>query len=376
MMKLNNTPSVKVICDLQFGSTGKGVIVGRVAQDWLPTALATGWGTNAGHTMITDVHGKRVATQVASAAVVESVTELFIGGGSLINPFKFADELDEVQSIREDLGYEPVQVTMVDTAALIMPQHEAAEQPLVSIGSTMKGNSAAIIQKLSRNPIGSNVIGMSKTNLHERTDVSILFMDEYISAMKSHKRVLLEGAQGFSLGINQGFYPYCTSRECTPQQLCTEAGVPASWVTDTIGCLRTFPIRVSNRFDVMTDRQIGWSGGHYPDQKEITFGEINQKQERTTVTNLPRRIFTFSQLQLYNSLVQCAPSTLFLNFCNYHKKSSDLITLIEQISETYQAAGYIKDPLKYLSFSGNSDEIMKFNGYDDTMILEIKKRLG
>lgn len=355
-MKIKNCPEVKVVCDLQFGSTGKGVIVGRIAQDWHPTAVATGWGTNAGHTMITNFHGKRIATQVASAAVVGSVNTVYVGGGSLINPFKFSEELDEVQAIRKDLGYNPVQIVIVDTAALILPQHEQAESGLSSIGSTMKGNSAAMVQKLSRNVIGSNVIGMSRTLLHGRDDISITNMSNYVALMFEESRILLEGAQGFSLGLNQMFYPYCTSRECTPQQLCTESGVPYSWVSEIIGCLRTYPIRVANRHDPVTNKQIGFSGHCYPDQKETTFESIGEAVEKTTVTNLPRRIFTFSRDQIEDAIMQCSPSGLFLNFCNYPANHKSLLQIIQSIEYTADGlmTGY---PIKYLSYGPSSDEV-------------------
>lgn len=354
-------PEVQVIVDLQYGSTGKGALVGRIGQDWQPDAVATGWGTNAGHTMITNAHGKRVATQVASAAVLESVGVVFVGGGSMINPHTFIKELDEVQEIRNKLGYKAVHVFIASTASIILPQHEQAEAGAVAIGSTMKGNGAALVQKVNRNPLSLNVAGRTPTPLEYRDDISIVPMSQYVMVMCERKKILVEGAQGFSLGLNQDFYPYCTSRECTPQQICTEAGVPYGWVSKVIGCLRTYPIRVANRFDDH-GKQIGWSGGHYEDQRETSFDEIGVAGEITTVTKLPRRVFTFSQMQTFDALLQCQPDELFLNFCNYCIPE-EFKGIISSISEAASAAGYVNpNIIRYIGFTPNSDDIIDGGG--------------
>lgn len=352
---LRKFPEVQVVMDMQYGSTGKGAIVGRIAQDWKPDAVATGWGTNAGHTMITETHGTRVATQVASAAVVESVKVVFVGGGSMINPYTFIKELDEVQAIRRSLGVGKVHVFIVNTAAIILPSHEKQEASMVGIGSTMKGNGAALVQKVLRNPLSLNVAGNTPTPLQYRDDISIVTMSQYVSIMACYERVLVEGAQGFSLGLNQQFYPYCTSRECTPQQICTEAGVPVHWVTKRIGCLRTFPIRVANRYD--GDKQVGWSGGIYSDQHEVTFDDIGQSVELTTVTKLPRRIFTFSEEQTFDAMLQCAPDEIFLNFVNYCTVEQ-FVDIMHSITNAANQAGLDSPIVRYFGVDASSDTII------------------
>jgi hypothetical protein len=73
---------------------------------------------------------------------------------------------------------------------------------------------------------------------------------------------------------------------------------------------------VANRFDEKGN-QVGYSGPVYRDQKEISWADIGQEVELTTVTKLPRRLFTFSYQQMYFAMKMCHPSLIFLNFVNY-----------------------------------------------------------
>ena len=145
---------------------------------------------------------------------------------------------------------------------------------------------------------------------------------------------MIEGAQGYSLGINSGFYPFVTSRECTPRQIMVDCGLPG-WINPTIiASMRTYPIRVANRYD-SDGKMVGYSGPGYPDQEETTFEEIGQEPELTTVTQLPRRIFNWSHDQLVESLNMIHPDEIFLNFANY-MEDHDVEMLIHDINAVNQ----------------------------------------
>jgi len=47
-----------LICDMQFGSTGKGLIAGYLAKRDEPDTLVSQWSANAGHTYI-DSEGRK-----------------------------------------------------------------------------------------------------------------------------------------------------------------------------------------------------------------------------------------------------------------------------------------------------------------------------
>jgi adenylosuccinate synthase len=160
---------------------------------------------------------------------------------------------------------------------------------------------------------------------------------EYKERLRTGGATILEGAQGYSLGIHSGFYPYTTSRECTVAQLCSDTLVSPDQITAVYGCARTYPIRVSNRY---TDGMMhGWSGPCYSDQQETSFDALNQVQETTTVTKLPRRVFTFSDAQFKEAVEANMPSKLrvAITFCDYvcdidDEENKTLIKHIERLT--------------------------------------------
>jgi adenylosuccinate synthase len=150
---------------------------------------------------------------------------------------------------------------------------------------------------------------------------------DYNQAVDEAENAIIEGAQGFSLSINQGFYPYTTSRDCTTNQLLSDCGIPhGKFGIHIIGVCRTLPIRVANR-------PGGWSGPCYSDQREIQWSDIGIEPELTTVTKLPRRIFTFSETQIREAIRMNGVGSVFLNFCNY-VTVSETWELIEKITRS------------------------------------------
>jgi hypothetical protein len=97
---------------------------------------------------------------------------------------------------------------------------------------------------------------------------------------------------------------------------------------------RTYPIRVANRYD-KDGNMVGWSGPAYPDQAEISFDAIGVGPEFTTVTKLPRRVFTFSTDQVKDAVRANGVGPIFLNFCNYPQGAnglSDVGLLIQRLN--------------------------------------------
>ena len=58
-----------IILDLQFGSTGKGLLAGYLAEKVEPDTVVTAWAANAGHTYINAAGEKFVHTMLANAIV-------------------------------------------------------------------------------------------------------------------------------------------------------------------------------------------------------------------------------------------------------------------------------------------------------------------
>lgn len=315
---MKTRPEVKIICDLQFGSTGKGLIAGYLAKRDQPDVLVTAWMPNAGHTYV-DTNGRKyVHTMLANGIVSPRLQYVLIGPGSVVNLENLVQEI-----IDADLPAH-VQVLIHPSAALVSERHRLQESigSMVAIGSTRKGSGAALMEKLSRDTSQSITADQQRARVEAYAvqrgvmNLAVTSHSDYETVLCNACKIQLEGAQGFSLGINSGFWPHTTSRECTPAQMASDCLIPLSWVVGVIGTLRTYPIRVANRYNAFGE-MVGYSGPIYPDQREVTWEEIGQETELTTVTKLPRRVFTFSWDQLGQAMHRVEPTQLFLNFANY-----------------------------------------------------------
>ena len=348
-------PRVTVICDLQFGSTGKGLIAGYLAARDQPDTVVTAWMPNAGHTYIDKDGKKYVHTMLANGIVSPKLKRVLIGPGSVVNLEALLDEIDT-----SGLDKRQIPVLIHQDAVLLSSRHSEEEsKSMLAIGSTRKGSGAAMIEKIQRDVFKETTVDRHSGEIEQAAflrgaTVQVVTHDQYEEALDMSRQIQLEGAQGFSLGINSGFWPNTTSRECTPVQMLSDCLIPVSWVTDVIGTLRTFPIRVANRYNA-DGVMVGWSGPCYQDQKEISFQDIGQEVEYTTVTKLPRRVFTFSQEQLRQALRRVEPTRLFLNFANYLKPQElfELHRTINRMAASADCGG-----VRYVGYGPRDDDVV------------------
>lgn len=311
-----------LIIDLQFGSTGKGLIAGYLAKKNCPDTLITAWAANAGHTFIDSNGAKYVHTMLANGVVSPDLQRVMIGPGSIIDPVNLRAEIDA--AARMIPGFLDVALLIHPNAAVITQRHRDEEAgPMTKIGSTKKGCGAAAIHRIRRDPDDANTAALNGKPHALLEEVGLggnvlLSPGHWHDAMGRARRVQIEGAQGYSLSMYHGFYPYTTSRDVSTAQVLADCGIPFKQAKNlrVVGTARTYPIRVANRYDEKGN-QIGWSGPCYNDQIETTFEAIGQPTELTTVTKLPRRIFTFSMEQLSEAVRVCGVDSLFLNFANY-----------------------------------------------------------
>lgn len=307
---------VVAIQGMQYGSEAKGAIAAGVARRWKPDTVATAWGPNAGHT-VRDGDFKFVSTMLATGALYPSTQNILIGPGSVVDLNKLAQEV-------ELAGERLRGKTMVihPQAPFLKPEHAELERDLLRIGSTMKGTMQAAVSKMHRNEsavirsAGERLdplnLAASKVGLSVSTSERL-----YDAIIDSSSKMVLEGAQGFSLGIHGQFYPYCTSRDVSTAQLFADCRLPyVRRHVSVIGVLRTYPIRVANRRS--DDGQEFTSGGFYEDQHELDWkADLGREPELTTVTKLPRRIFTFSYEQIRRAMRIMQPNLLAMTFCDY-----------------------------------------------------------
>lgn len=342
------TKKCDVVVDLQFGSTGKGLIAGYLAKKYKYDTVVNANMPNAGHTFIDDSGRKWVHKVLPNGIVSPNLKNVMIGPGSVFDIERFFDEIIWSKDLLKD------KVILVHQDAVVLQEshkHYEAEN-LNGISSTMQGSAAAMIEKILRNDAKDSRAKAVFDDFMEYQGITVEVVSphRWIQTIYEAESILLEGAQGYSLGINAGFWPYCTSRDCTPARFMADCGVPLGFLRRVIGTARTYPIRVGNT-------ENGYSGDGYTDQEEISWDDIGVAPEKTTVTGRVRRIFTFSNKQIQEAIAVCQPNEVFLNFANYcPKEISKIITDIEKYQQQMVAGG---GSVRYVGWGPNEGDVQE-----------------
>ncbi|KKN39783.1 hypothetical protein LCGC14_0739790 [marine sediment metagenome] len=309
----NLQPKVDLVVDLQFGSTGKGLLCGYLSESSDYDTVITANMPNAGHTYIDKQNNKYIFKVLPSSAIGPKVKQVLIGPGAI---FSINRLLEEMVYLRPD------QTLRIHPNAVVLQDHHIKEERkrLTHISSTCQGSAAAMISKIWRSNANSTAGQVLKG-----TEIGTLVANhsEWQIRLEEADTILAEGSQGHSLGINTQFYPYTTSRDCAPTAFLSNMGIPIRMLNRVIGTCRTLPIRVG-----------GSSGDCYPDQEELSWEELDIEPERTTVTDRVRRIFTYSKMQIEEACWWCNPSLVFVNFANYVDKEyiDNIVAHIDQMS--------------------------------------------
>ena len=353
--KIKMTHLINMVIDLQYGSTGKGLIAGYLSKRVPYDTAVCAFAPNAGHTYIDVKRDLEVMTQQLPTAITSpTVKNIMIGPGALIHPQTLETEIVKYGHYLRDK-----RIMIHPHAAIVEDRHMEAEISggMTKIGSTAKGVGAAAMERIFRDTKRPNIAAVLLP--HYSLGDLVVTDEQYRAQMELAENVIVEGAQGFSLSMYHGQYPYTTSRDVTPWQIAADCGLPFKWANriGVVGTLRTYPIRVNNR--------DGSSGPCYPDQEEISFDRIGQSVETTTVTKLPRRIFTFSQQQLDEAMWHCGQyweTRIFLNFANYMGEDQ-LDSLIKQIKEI--RAPYRLNPprVAWLGFGPDDKDVVTLEEY-------------
>lgn len=273
--------TVDVIVGGQFGSESKGrvtldVIRDRLAQRQHVHSVRVA-GPNAGHVVI-DPQGRRWAMRQLPVGFVEPEVQLVIAAGSEIDARVLASEIVEVEaagySVRNRLWIHP-------EATYLEPRHIQDEKDsdlTERLGSTAKGIGAARADRVWR-------------TARRVTDAPEVFGDLGRIAGVSGIRhqvgvsVVIEGTQGYGLGLHAGHYPQCTSSDARAIDFLAMAGISPWDLQDPRHDLRVwvvirpYPIRVAG------------NSGKLPG--ETTWNDLGLPEEKTTVTQKVRRVGEF-----------------------------------------------------------------------------------
>lgn len=353
------THKVDMVMDFQYGSTGKGLIAGYLAKREKYDTVVCSFATNAGHTYVDKERGIHVMTQQLPTGAISSPTvkNILIGPGALIHSQTLANE---IQQNEPHLRGKRI---MIHPQAAVVENYHADQEVhwgMTKIGSTTKGCGAAAIERIKRSSTNPNTAKQRflldpSGAADEFVGSCVVTEQEYRDALYFSDSALVEGAQGFSLSMYHGQYPYTTSRDVTPWQIAADCGLPYKWASyiQVIGSCRTYPIRVNNR--------DGSSGPCYPDQLELAWETLGIEPELTTVTKLKRRLFTFSRKQMEEAMFHCGGywnTRVFLNFVNYMVNDPDELSRIFNAIEK-AGQGYFNPPtIAWLGYGPDDSDVM------------------
>ena len=264
----------------QWGDGGKGKIVDMLSERVDIVARYQG-GNNAGHTVV--IGEEQFILHLIPSGIFHPEKVCVIGTGTVIDPKVLFQEVDALAVRGIDTAG---RLKVSGRAHLIMPYHRTIDQAsealrgAAAIGTTGRGIGWAYTDKMARS--GIRVIDLLDdalfteklaANLAEKNfllehlygqppldpgavleeyrgyaerlrpmaaDTEALLRD----ALGRGETVLLEGAQGTMLDIDQGTYPYVTSSTPTIGGACAGLGLPPKALEAVVGVTKAYTTRV------------------------------------------------------------------------------------------------------------------------------------
>ena len=304
---------ITAVVGAQWGDEGKGKITDFFASNSDYVVRFHG-GNNAGHTVI--VNGNTFKLHLIPSGIIYGEPISIIGNGVVVDPKVLLDEIDYIKN----KGIKP-KLMVSDRAHVIMPYHIALDSALsghqgtLAAGSTNRGIAPVYADKMFRN--GIRMIDLLEPQVfQEKLEKGYSFskglmekslgvdfpitmgeifsqyieygikLEEYIfdtalelyNAHLNGQSILFEGAQGISLDVDHGIYPYTTSSNTAAGHISTGTGVSFRDIDRIIGVVKAYLSRV----------------GESPLPSEIYGDEAktlrDKGQEYGTTTGRPRRV--------------------------------------------------------------------------------------
>ncbi len=295
----------------QWGDEGKGKAIDQLAahSDW---AVRFQGGNNAGHTIVAG--GTTLKMHLLPSGITSRNCKLVLGCGMVVDPWVLDRELSEWLELT---GEEPEgeRLFISERAAVILPFHRLYDSADKVVGTTGRGIGPAYrdrtervgirfvdIRRLVSNPDEVTLISdrmnkqLDTVGVSDRVDPAQLLSElTWIlerfsgairptgpmldSALNDGERVLLEGAQGAMLDIDQGTYPFVTSSVTCRANATHGAGIHPGHIGECFGITKAYTTRVGN--------------GPFPTELSLDEGPGKQMSEIGhefgTTTGRPRR---------------------------------------------------------------------------------------
>ena len=304
-----------VVLGAQWGDEGKGKLVDQLAAEAAWVARFQG-GNNAGHTIV--VGDRVLKLHQLPSGISHPDCQLVLGSGMVVDPWVLDEELRNWDDLTGEDLLSPTptkenRLWISERAHVNLPFHRMYDGADSLIGTTGRGIGPAYRDKIER-------VGVRFCELEERiadatwleqsaarmtTQLGACGVKSKISAsdlkeslewvhsrfadviaptglmldlaLRQGEKVLLEGAQGALLDIDQGTYPFVTSSVTCRANASHGAGIHPGQIKRTIGVVKAYTTRVGN--------------GPFPSELKNAVGaHMGEKgHEFGTTTGRPRR---------------------------------------------------------------------------------------
>jgi len=303
---------VTAVVGAQWGDEGKGRIVDYLGQR-ADLVIRYQGGDNAGHTVVND-YGK-FALHLVPSGIFNPDTVCLIGAGAVVNFDTLSGEIEMLAAAGVDVS----RLFIARRAHVILPMHrmldgaeEASRKKGWKVGTTKRGIGPTYSDKAARQGIRVGDI-LDPERLRTRLEMLVprknrdltffglpeVTVDELMAlcagwrvklgdriidalpmvrdAVRSGKRVVLEGQLGVMRDLDWGIYPYTTSSSPTAGGACVGAGLPPSAIDDVLGIVKVYSTSVG--------------GGPFPTELTDEVGEKLRTigEEFGATTGRPRR---------------------------------------------------------------------------------------
>lgn len=319
---------VDVIIGGQYGSEGKGNVVGYLAREY--DVMVRVGGPNAGHT-VASANGNYTYHHLPSGSR-DVGARILLGPGMTLWLEGLLQEIDDCNLTADRL--------FIDPQAMVIEQSDKdAEARVVrSIGSTGSGSGAASARRITDRELATVRLAKDVPELRDfvgqdgnwRGSTSERLEEAY----RAGHSILLEGTQGSGLSIFHGEYPHVTSRDTNVAGCLAEAGISPSRVRKILMVIRPMPIRVGD-----PDGDEGKTSGRL--KHNTTFDAIAadagldaaslHAAEKTSTTNRKRRVGWFEWEQYRKACALNAPTDVVLAFADYVEGKNSNARRFEQL---------------------------------------------
>ena len=351
----------------QWGDEGKGKAIDQLAPNsqW---AVRFQGGNNAGHTIVAG--GTTLKMHLLPSGITARECKLVLGCGMVVDPWVLDTELREWAELTGEKP-EGDRLFISERAAVILPFHRLYDSADKVVGTTGRGIGPAYRDRTERVGLRFVDIGLilgqeskiveianrmnsqlSTVGVDDRVDPETLEKDlEWINerfanairatgpmldaALSKGEQVLLEGAQGAMLDIDQGTYPFVTSSVTCRANATHGAGIHPGHIDQCYGITKAYTTRVGN--------------GPFPTELSLERGPGKQMSvvghEFGTTTGRPRRTGWLDAVALnesqrlngYTGLVVTKLDVLGgldeLKICTAYELDGQLITHVPASSE-------------------------------------------